>query len=74
MLPPGLICCSDKITAVRFFAYFDLEKMRSMLSSQRQVDLRRLGNQLPVLGKSATYRYNLIVPLSVCKIVRVLPV
>ena len=32
-----------------FFAYFDLEKMRS---SQRQVVLRRLGNQLPVLGKA----------------------
>ena len=35
----------------RFFAYFDLEKMRSMRSSKRQVELRRLGNQLQVLGK-----------------------
>ena len=26
--------------------------MRSMRSDQRQVELRRLGNQLPVLGKA----------------------
>ena len=38
--------------------------MRSMRSAQRQVELRQLGNQLPVLGKS-----NLL-----CKIVCVLPV
>ena len=31
------------------FAYFELGKMRS---AQRQVELRRLGNQLPVLGKA----------------------
>ena len=43
----------------RFFAYFELEKMRSMRSAQRQVELRRLGNQLPVLGKAN----------SLCKIV-----
>ena len=35
-----------------FFAYFELEKMRSMRSAQRQVELRRLGNQLTVLGKA----------------------
>ena len=36
-----------------FLAYFDLEKMRSMRSFQRQVkELRRLGNQLPVLRKA----------------------
>ena len=37
----------------RFFvcAYFELAKMHSMRSFQRQVELRRLGNQLPVLGK-----------------------
>ena len=28
------------------------KKMRSMRSAQRQVELRRLGNQLPVLGKA----------------------
>ena len=37
--------------------------MRSMRSVQRQVDLRRLGNQLPVLGKTNS---------SLCKIVRML--
>ena len=42
-----------------FFAYFQLEKMRSMRSAQCQVELRRLGNQLPVLGKAN----------SLCKIV-----
>ena len=49
--------------------------MRSMRCAQRQVELRRLGNQLPVLGKAnslKTYCYNLIVP-SVCKFVCVLP-
>ena len=35
-----------------FLAYFELEKMHSMRSFQRQVELRRLGNQLPVLGKA----------------------
>ena len=35
----------------RFFAYFELEKMRSM---QRQVEVRRLGNRLPVLGKGTS--------------------
>ena len=34
--------------------------MRSMRSAQRQVELRRLGNQLPVLGKAN----------SLCKIVK----
>ena len=38
--------------------------MRSMRSAQRQVELRRLGDQLPVLGKAN----------SLCKIVCVLPV
>ena len=35
--------------------------MRSVRSAQRQVELRRLGNQLPVLGKGN----------SLCKIVKV---
>ena len=42
-----------------FLAYFELEKMRSimhllesMLSDQRQVELRRLGNQFPVLDEA----------------------
>ena len=35
-----------------YFAYFELEKMRSMRSAQRQVELRRLGNQLSVHGKA----------------------
>ena len=48
----------------RFFAYFQLEKKRSMRSAQCQVELRRLDNQLPVLGKAN----------SLCKIVCVLPV
>ena len=43
-----------------YFAYFELEKMRSMRSAQRQVELRRPGNQLPVLGKAN----------SLCKIVK----
>ena len=43
-----------------FFAYFELEKMHSMHSAQHQVELRRLGNQLPVLGKAN----------SLCKIVK----
>ena len=49
-----------------FFAYFELEKMRPVRSAQRQVELRRLGNQLPVLNKVN----------SLCKIVKlcVLPV
>ena len=34
------------------FFYFELEKMRSTHSAQREVELRRLGNQLPVLGKA----------------------
>ena len=46
----------------RFFAYFELEKMHSARSAQRQVELRRLGNQLPVLGKANW----------LCKIVKVL--
>ena len=41
----------------RFFAYFELDKMRC---AQHQVELRRLGNQLPVLGKAN----------SLCKIVK----
>ena len=44
----------------RLFAYFGLKKMRSMRSAQRRVELRRLGNQLPVLGKAN----------SVCEIVK----
>ena len=36
----------------RFFAYFELGKMRSMRSAQRQVELRLVGNQLPVFGKA----------------------
>ena len=39
--------------------YFELEKMHSMRSAQRQVELRRLGKRLPVLGKAN----------SLCKIV-----
>ena len=35
-----------------FLAYFELAKMHSMRSFQRQVELSRLGNQLPVLGKA----------------------
>ena len=46
----------------RFFAYFELEKMRCMRSAQRQVELTRLGNQFPMLGKSN----------SLCKIVKML--
>ena len=38
--------------------------MRSMRSAQRQVELRRLSNQLPVLGKAN----------SLCKIVKMLHV
>ena len=46
----------------RFFCvgYFEMEKMRFMHSAQRKVELRRLGNQLPVLGKAN----------SLCKIVK----
>ena len=62
----------------RFFVYFELEKMRSMRSAQLQVELRRLGNQLPVLGKGTSMilkvcfviqDHHLIVPytVSVCK-------
>ena len=36
----------------RFLAYFELEKIHSMRSFQRQVELRRLDNQLPVLDKA----------------------
>ena len=36
----------------RFFCVFRFEKMRSMRSSQGQVELRQLGNQLPVLDKA----------------------
>ena len=36
----------------RFFGVFQVEKMHSMRSFQRQVKLRRLGNQLPVLDKA----------------------
>ena len=46
----------------RFFAYFELGKMHSMRSVQHQVELRRLGNQLPVLGKAN----------SLCKVVKML--
>ena len=42
-----------------FLAHFQLEKMRSVHSAQCKVELRRLGNQLPVLGKAN----------SICKIV-----
>ena len=35
-----------------FYTYFEFEKMRSMRSAQCQVELRRLGNQLPVLCKA----------------------
>ena len=35
-----------------FLAYFELEKMHYMRSFQRQVELRRLGNQLLVFGKA----------------------
>ena len=35
-----------------FLAYFELEKMQSKRSFQRQVERRRLGNQLPVLSKA----------------------
>ena len=47
-----------------YFAYFELEKMHSMRSAQCRVELKRLGNQLHVLGKAN----------SLCKIVCVLPV
>ena len=43
-----------------FLAFLELEKMRSMRSAQRQVELRRLGNQLQVLGKAN----------SLCKVVK----
>ena len=33
-------------------AYFEFEQKRSVRSAQRQMELRRLGNQLPVLGKA----------------------
>ena len=46
-----LSCFSLKMSRF-FFAYFELEKMRSMRSAQRQVELRRPGNQLPLLGKA----------------------
>ena len=36
----------------RFLGVFPVGKMHSMRSFQRQVELRRLGNQLPVLGKA----------------------
>ena len=35
--------------------YLELEKMRSMHSAQRKVEFRRLGNQLPVLGKDNSF-------------------
>ena len=35
-----------------FFAYFELENMRPAQSAQCQVELWRLGNQLPVLDKA----------------------
>ena len=47
------------LKCLAFALYFELEKMHSMCSAQRQVELRRLGNQLPVLGKAN----------SLCKIV-----
>ena len=44
----------SRFSLSRFFAYFQqLEKMLSMRSAQRQVGLRRLGNQLPVLAFSS---------------------
>ena len=47
----------------RFFWQFcELEKIHSMRSAQRQVELRRLSNHLPVLGKAN----------SLCKIVKML--
>ena len=39
----------------RFFCVFELVKMRSMRSAQRQVELRQLGNQLPVLRKANSF-------------------
>ena len=36
----------------RFFCVFRVEKTRPMRSFQRQVELRRLGNHIPVLGKA----------------------
>ena len=44
-------CFSLKMSRF-FWAYFRVRKMHSMRSFQRQVELRRLGNQLPVLGKA----------------------
>ena len=38
-----------------FCAYFELGKMRSMRSAQRQVELRRLVNQLPVLPQTSNH-------------------
>ena len=48
--------------------------MRSMRSAQRQVELRRLGNQLPVLGKanSLCEVSNMSCHVSVCNFVFVL--
>ena len=41
-----------------FFADFEFDKMRSAL---RRVELRRLRNQLPVLGKANSLNKNVIV-------------
>ena len=46
----------------RFSLVFRAGKMRSMRSVQRQVEFRRLGNKLPVLGNAN----------SLCKIVNML--
>ena len=35
--------------------YLTLEKMRSSHSAQRKVELRRLGNRLPLLGKAFSF-------------------
>ena len=47
----------------RLFCVFRVGKMRSMSSAQHKAELRRLGYQLPVLGKTN----------SLCKIVNVCP-
>ena len=56
--------CRFSLKMSRFFAYLELEKMRSMHSAQRKVELTRLGNQLPVLDKANSF-CNIIVKLCV---------
>ena len=48
---------------------FELEKMSSMCSAQRQVELRRLGNQLPVLGQTNSL-CKMVVCFACCDLIR----